>query len=69
MRIALAKYAVFEHRGHVPAIAGTWEDVWEHGSAEAGYQASDGPALERYGEEFDGSTGFRGMELWVAVKD
>lgn len=68
LRIPPARYAVFEHPGHVSAIAATWKAVWERGLADAGYQASDGPALERYGEEFNGQTGLGGMELWVPVR-
>ncbi|HEY3441998.1 MAG TPA: AraC family transcriptional regulator [Paludibaculum sp.] len=68
IKIPPARYAVFEHHGHVSAIAATWNAVWERGLADAGYQASDGPALERYGEEFNGQTGLGGMELWVPVR-
>ncbi|MBL0161427.1 MAG: AraC family transcriptional regulator [Bryobacterales bacterium] len=68
LRIPPARYAVFEHHGHVSAIAATWKAVWERGLADAGYKATDGPALERYGEEFNGQTGLGGMELWVPVR-
>ena len=67
-RIPPATYAVFEHNGHVSAIAGTWKAIWEHGLADAGYQVAEGPVLERYDERFDGRTGLGGMELWVPVK-
>ena len=61
-------YAVFEQRDHISAIAEAWKAIWEHGLADAGFQAADGPALERYGEEFDGRTGLGGYELWVPIK-
>jgi len=68
LRIPPQTYAVFEHREHISAIAGTWKAIWEHGLADAGYPAADGPALERYDERFDGGTGFGRLELWVPVK-
>jgi AraC family transcriptional regulator len=68
LRIPPQSYAVFEHRGHVSAIASTWKAIWEHGLADSGYQASDGPALERYDEKFDGRTGLGGLEIWIPVK-
>jgi AraC family transcriptional regulator len=66
LRIPPQNYAVFEHRGHVSDIASTWKAIWEQGLA--GLQASDGPAFERYGEQFDGRTGLGGVEIWVPVK-
>jgi AraC family transcriptional regulator len=67
LRIPPQTYAVFEHRDHISAIGATWKAIWEHGLADAGYQAADGPAFERYGEQFDGATGLGGLELWVPV--
>ena len=68
LRIPPQTYAVFEHRDHVSAIASTWKAIWEHGLADAGCQSSDGPAFERYDEQFDGRTGLGGLELWIPVK-
>ena len=64
LRIPPQSYAVFEHRGHVSEIANTWKTIWEQGLSGAGFQASDGPAFER----FDGRTGLGGFEIWVPVK-
>jgi AraC family transcriptional regulator len=68
LRIPPQSYAVFEHRNHVSAIASTWKAIWEHGLADAGFQAMDGPAFERYDEKFDGRTGLGGLEIWIPVK-
>jgi AraC family transcriptional regulator len=68
LRIPPQSYAVFEHRDHVAAIAGTWKAIWEQGLADSGFQALDGPAFERYDEHFDGRTGLGGLEIWVPVK-
>jgi AraC family transcriptional regulator len=66
LRIPPQTYAVFEHRGHISAIAGTFKAIWEHGLA--GLQALGAPTLEVYDERFDGRTGLGGLEIWVPVK-
>ena len=68
MRIPPQTYAVFEHRDHVSTIAATWKAIWEQALASSGHQAADGPAFERYGEEFDSRTGLGGVGIWVPVK-
>lgn len=68
LRIPPQTYAVFEHRGHISSVNATWTAIWNHGLMDAGYQALDGPAFERYGEEFDGRTGLGGLEIWIPVK-
>ena len=68
LRIPAQTYAVFERRDHISSIAAAWQAVWEHGLADAGFQAADGPALERYDEKFDSRTGLGGYELWVPIK-
>ncbi|MBC7924449.1 MAG: GyrI-like domain-containing protein, partial [Bryobacteraceae bacterium] len=68
LRIPPQTYAVFEHRDHISAIATSWANIWNQALTESGYHATDGPAFERYGEEFDGRTGFGGLELWVPVR-
>ncbi|MEZ5365321.1 MAG: hypothetical protein R2748_24075 [Bryobacterales bacterium] len=37
-------------------IAQTWQAIWERWISEAGCTAAEGPAFERYGEEFDPMT-------------
>ena len=69
LRIPPQSYAVFEHRDHVSAIASTWKAIWERGLADNGFEVLDGPAFERYDQQFDGRTGLGGLEIWVPVKD
>jgi len=66
LRIPPQTYAVFEHRGHISAIIGTFKAIREHGLA--GLQALEAPTLEVYDERFDGRTGLGGLEIWVPVK-
>ena len=69
LRIPAQTYAVFEHRDHVSAVNATWQAIWNHALSDAGYQAADGPALERYDERFDPRTGLGGLEIWVPIKE
>jgi AraC family transcriptional regulator len=69
LRIGPQTYAVFQHREHISAIGTTWKEIWNHGLTDFGYQAADSPALEHYGEQFDGRTGLGGVQLWVPVKN
>ena len=66
LRIPAQTYAVFDHKEHVSAIAGTWKAIWEQGLS--GLEAQDGPSFERYGEQFEGRTGLGGVEIWIPVK-
>jgi AraC family transcriptional regulator len=68
LRIPPQTYAVFEHKDHVASVGATWHAIWNHALSDAGYRASDGPAFERYGEQFDGRTGRGGFEIWVPIK-
>ena len=67
LRIPAQTYAVFEHRDHVSAVPVTWQAIWERGLSDAGHQAADGPAFERYDERFDPRTGLGGLEIWVPI--
>ncbi len=69
IRIPPQTYAVFAHHEHVSSVGASWSAIWEHGIAEAGHTASDGPAFERYGDAFDGRTGLGGFEIWVPIKN
>jgi AraC family transcriptional regulator len=68
LRIPAARYAVFEHKGHVTTIQASWQYVWEHGLRSAGVTAADAPCFEFYGENFDSSTGRGGFELWIPIR-
>jgi AraC family transcriptional regulator len=67
VRIPPQTYAVFEHRDHVSAVNATWQAIWNHGLSDAGHEAADGPAFERYDERFDPRTGLGGLEIWIPI--
>jgi len=68
LRIPPQTYAVFEHKEHVSAVGNTWQTIWNQALSDAGHEATDGPAFERYDERFDGRTGLGGLEIWVPIK-
>lgn len=69
LRIPPQTYAVFEHHEHVSTVWTTWQEIWNHALSNAGHEATDGPAFERYGETFDPRTGRGGFEIWVPIKN
>jgi AraC family transcriptional regulator len=68
LRVPPLTYAVFRHEGHISSIQASWGAIWQHALRDAGLQAADGPAIERYGAEFDGDSGEGGVELWVPIR-
>jgi AraC family transcriptional regulator len=68
LRIPSQKYVVFRHAGHVAGIRATIAAIWTKWLPESGYQAAKAPTLERYGPEFNPSTGLGGFEIWIAIQ-
>jgi AraC family transcriptional regulator len=69
LRIPAQRYAVFTHRDHISTIRSTMTTIWAQWLPESGCALADAPNFERYGEEFDGSTGFGGLEIWIPIKE
>lgn len=68
-RIPAARYAVFEHRGHVAGIRGTWDAAWSRWLPESGYSPVADPVLfEQYETDFDPATGRGVVGLWIPVQ-
>jgi len=68
LRIPEQRYAVFTQRDHITTIQQTWFTIFNKGLPESGHQHSGGPEFERYGEEFNPTTGEGGFEIWIPVK-
>jgi AraC family transcriptional regulator len=68
LRLSKQKYAVFAHRGHVSAIRGTWNAIWNKWAPESGMRIADAPEFERYTEDFNPMTGMGGMEIWIPLE-
>ncbi|MBL8816476.1 MAG: AraC family transcriptional regulator [Planctomyces sp.] len=62
------KYAVFSYGGHIAEIRAVISSIWSDALPKSGYEAVNGPTLEKYGPKFEPNTGLGGFEIWIAVK-
>ena len=67
LKTAARTYGVFQHRGHVSALGGTYHSIWNNGLCGSGWTMADAPTLERHGPCFDTLTGEGGVSIWVPV--
>jgi AraC family transcriptional regulator len=63
-----ARWAVFEHPGHVSSLPQTYLAIWDSALTANALVADDAPTLERHKPEFDPSTGEGGVEIWVQLR-
>jgi AraC family transcriptional regulator len=68
LQIPSQKYAIFRHSGHVAGIRATIAAIWSKWFPDSGFQADEGPTLERYGPEFNPVTGLGGFEIWIPIQ-
>jgi AraC family transcriptional regulator len=68
LRIPAQRYAVFSHRDHISTIRRVWHTIWNKWLPESGEKIAEGPELERYGAEFNSTTGAGGFEIWIPIK-
>jgi AraC family transcriptional regulator len=69
LQIPAQEYAVFTHRGHVAGIRTTLAAIWSKWFPESGFESANAPTLERYGPEFNGTTGMGGFEIWIPIRN
>jgi AraC family transcriptional regulator len=62
------RYAVFFQREHISTIRSMWNAIWNDWLPESGYEATEAPNFERYGDNFNSVTGRGGFEIWLPVK-
>jgi AraC family transcriptional regulator len=62
------KYVVFTDKGHISGIRSTLAAIWTTWFPTSGHEAVNAPTLERYGPEFNPSSGMGGYEIWIAIK-
>jgi AraC family transcriptional regulator len=67
IRIPEQRYVVFTHRDHISSIRQVWFTIWNKALQESGYKPAEGPEFERYGEEFESSSGTGGFEIWIPI--
>jgi AraC family transcriptional regulator len=68
VRIPEQKYAVFAQRDHISTIRSTWNTIWNEWLPNSDYEVADATDFERYGEQFDSTTGMGGFEIWIPIK-
>lgn len=67
VRIPSQRYAVFKHREHISSIRNTMSTIFTQWLPTSGHEIADAPNFERYGPEFDSSTGHGGLEVWMPI--
>jgi AraC family transcriptional regulator len=66
--VAAQKYVVFRHDEHIASIRATLTAIWSQWFPTSGYQAAAAPTFERYGPEFNATTGTGGLEIWIPIE-
>ena len=62
------KYAMFSYSGNVAEIRKVLATIWSEALPASGYEAAQGPTLEKFGDQLDPTTGLGSFEIWVAVQ-
>lgn len=62
-----ARYAVFDHKGHISGISETWQAIFENWAPNSGMQIAEAPQFELYAADFD-LTGSGGVSIWIPVE-
>jgi AraC family transcriptional regulator len=68
LRVPAQRYAVFHQREHISTIRSAFAAIWGKWLPASGHKAADAPTLERYGPEFNPTTGAGGFEIWIPIK-
>lgn len=68
LRLPAQQYAIFRHEGHVAGIRSTISAIWSEWFPSSGREPVEGEMIERYGPEFNPSTGLGGVEIWIPIK-
>jgi predicted transcriptional regulator YdeE len=68
LRLPAQRYAVFSHTKHVSKLPETFDAIYSKWLPRSGLQAAQGPAFEKYTEDFCAESGLGGIEIWVPVK-
>lgn len=67
--LAAHRYAVFHQPGHLSTIQATFSMIWTAWLPGSGQRVAKAPILERYGPEFDNTTGNGGFSIWLPVEE
>jgi AraC family transcriptional regulator len=61
------RYAMFRHEAHVATLCETFDAIYSVWLPSSGHEPA-GTHVERYGAEFDPTTGLGGVDVWIALK-
>jgi len=69
VNLPAARYAVFEHKGHVAELRQTIHAIWESWLPRSGLAFADDAELffEKYGADFDPLSGAGRIEIWIPI--
>ena len=67
VNIPAARYAVFDHDGHISHIPDTWEAIFENWAPNSGLQLAEAPQFELYATDFEPSGSGR-VSIWIPVE-
>lgn len=67
--IPAQSYAVFWHAGHVATLRETCDAIWSDWLPSSDKAVVEAPWFERYGDQFNPTTGSGGLEVWIPVSD
>jgi AraC family transcriptional regulator len=67
VRISAQRYAVFRHPAHVSMLRRTHYTIWNQWLPQSEVKISDAPSFERYGQDFNPTTGLGLIEVWMPV--
>ena len=65
--IPAARYAVFDHEGHISQIPDTWEAIFENWAPNSGLRIAEAPQFELYAADFDPAGSGR-VSIWIPVE-
>jgi len=60
-------YAIYLHTDHVATLGSTCDAIWSQKLPASGHTPVWAPWFERYGDNFDPSTGNGGLEIWIPI--
>ncbi len=69
VQLPAARYAVFTHAGPVSELFQTMVAIYSEWVPNASDELADSACFERYGEDFDPTTGLGTIEIWLPLVD
>lgn len=69
LNVPAQSYAVFWHAGHVATLRETCDAIWSDWLPSSDKAVVEAPWFERYGDQFNPTTGSGGLEVWIPISD